>query len=1301
MLPGDVVQGRFRVEAEAGSGGLGVVYKCEDLKLGGSVALKVLDRAAARHRDRFLREAEVLASVIHPAVIRYIAHGVLEGGAPFLVMQWVTGEDLGQRLERQSVTLEESLAIGGRVAAALGAAHQKGIVHRDVKPANILLPNGDPRLAILIDFGIARAGPARMTVPGGVLGTPGYMAPEQARGDADVDERADVFSLGCVLFECVSGKAAFDGDSTMAILAKVILEPAPSLDIVHPGLPNGLGALVSRMLAKLRDDRPSNGMDVLRELEVAAGGVPRAPIAVGSSPRRLTTREQRIFSIIVARLGRAARPGDTLVDALDASEVRSLSKGSANDLTLDLPANVEAVRGAATGLGSRVEVLLDGSLIVLVEGEPSATDQAARAARCAIQMREVCDARTRIVVATGRGELAGQLPVGEVIDRTFRLLEHEETKGIRIDPLTASLVEGRFVVESDVASAFLVDERTDDSPRMLLGKKTSCVGREAEVGALIALFDECREERTPRIALMTGDAGIGKSRVRAELVSRLRERNSKLIVLAGGGDPARSGAPFGILRQALRRMMAVDDDEPIDAQGARIRASVAQFVEPEQAERCATMLAQIMGVSFPSANEELEPQSSVRGNHVLVGDAMRTAWQDLVQAMGRTAPVVVILDDLHWGDRPSLDFVLSAAKALPEVPLFVLASGRNEARATFAELLERTPMTQISLAPLSRRACEKLAREVLGEVDAALIDRLTTQSGGNAFLLEELLRAQKEGRGGSVPETVLAMAQSRIDALAPPVRRAARAASVLGDDASDEGLAALLGCDDRAAADLATQLVKAELMVRRTGNANAYEFKHGLFRDAAYASLTAEDRVLAHALAGDWLEKRPLANPVALAMHFENANEPKRASEPYLLASIRALEGNDLAGAIDRAERALECGAEAELRGRILCLLADVHRWRGEHVKCLERATQANKILRVGSREWVLAQVNAANSSVLLGDINPALATMSTLSLALEAGDRAPHVIEAAARVSGFLTVHRASSDALTKSLARFRKLVAITNDDGLVAIMQTTLAADALARGDVEESLDLTTDTAIRFARAGDARNACRTRLTAGYELLELGQFERAVDILREGIVAGERLGLMGMVAMGKHNLGPCLFETGDVEGGLRVEEEAIKMYAAQNDIRLEGGSRYYLATMLARLSRFDEAEKQLRLAISGLAGVASMRVVAEATLARVLLAQGKQKEGLVCARAASAPPEPKVRPEIPNAVRVALLEALMANGLRDEAKTVAASFVTDVFAHLERVRTPAYRESALKRVHDNARIIAIAEELGLEIPK
>ena len=730
-------------------------------------------------------------------------------------------------------------------------------------------------------------------------------------------------------------------------------------------------------------------------------------------------------------------------------------------------------------------------------------------------------------------------------------------------------------------------------------------------------------------------------------------------------------------------------------------ASVAQFVEPEQAERCATMLAQIMGVSFPSANEELEPQSSVRGNHVLVGDAMRTAWQDLVQAMGRTAPVVVILDDLHWGDRPSLDFVLSAAKALPEVPLFVLASGRNEARATFAELLERTPMTQISLAPLSRRACEKLAREVLGEVDAALIDRLTTQSGGNAFLLEELLRAQKEGRGGSVPETVLAMAQSRIDALAPPVRRAARAASVLGDDASDEGLAALLGCDDRAAADLATQLVKAELMVRRTGNANAYEFKHGLFRDAAYASLTAEDRVLAHALAGDWLEKRPLANPVALAMHFENANEPKRASEPYLLASIRALEGNDLAGAIDRAERALECGAEAELRGRILCLLADVHRWRGEHVKCLERATQANKILRVGSREWVLAQVNAANSSVLLGDINPALATMSTLSLALEAGDRAPHVIEAAARVSGFLTVHRASSDALTKSLARFRKLVAITNDDGLVAIMQTTLAADALARGDVEESLDLTTDTAIRFARAGDARNACRTRLTAGYELLELGQFERAVDILREGIVAGERLGLMGMVAMGKHNLGPCLFETGDVEGGLRVEEEAIKMYAAQNDIRLEGGSRYYLATMLARLSRFDEAEKQLRLAISGLAGVASMRVVAEATLARVLLAQGKQKEGLVCARAASAPPEPKVRPEIPNAVRVALLEALMANGLRDEAKTVAASFVTDVFAHLERVRTPAYRESALKRVHDNARIIAIAEELGLEIPK
>lgn len=1300
MQPGDVVDGRFRVQVEAGAGALGVVYRCDDLSSGGQVALKVLDRTAVRHKERFVREAELLASVVHPAVIRYIAHGLLDSGDPYLVMQWIDGEDLGQRLERTPLTLEESIAVAGRVSAALGAAHAKGIVHRDVKPGNILLPRGDPRLALLIDFGIARMGGTRMTLPGGVVGTPGYMAPEQARGDADVDARADVFSLGCVLFECLSGQAAFAGESAMAILAKVILEPAPSLDAARPGLPEGLGALVDRMLAKSREDRPANGSEVLRELEDAARGVVSRSVPPPAA-RSLTTREQRVLSIIVAKVGEAAKAGDTLVDSVSGSELRALAAGpppSAHEGTLSTPASLEAVKRAASGLGSSIEVLLDGSLVMLVVGDHSATDQATRAARCALAIREVCEPGTRIVLATGRGEMAGQLPVGAVIDRAFELLDGPKAKGVRLDELTAQLAEGRFRIDRDDSGPVLLSDKTDDAPRLLLGKRTPCVGREGEVASFLALFEECCEERTPRIALMTGDAGIGKSRVRAEFVARVRERSPDTVILSGAGDPGRSGAAFGVLRHALRRYMQIDAADPVTAQRAKVLARVAACVEPEETHRIASLLAHVMGFSYEAEDEE--PSSSARGNHVLMGDAMREAWQVFAAALAKSAPVVIILEDLHWGDRPSLDFVLGSAKALRDSRLFVLATARGEAKTAFADLFERQPMTQVALAPLTRRACERLAKDVLGEAPAALVDRLVAQSGGNAFLLEELLRARKEGRSEGVPESVLAMAQTRIDALPPLLRRAARAASVLGDDACDEGLTALLGSEETMAGDLAAELVRAEILVPRGSGSASYDFRHALVRDAAYATLTEEDRVLAHSLAARWLEKRPLANPVTIAKHFLAAAEPERAAGPWAVAATQALEGNDLAAALEYGERALECGASGELRGRIACLLAEVHRWRGEHPKSRARAEEAIKLLKVGSRDWVVAQVYLAGASLFLGDTAPALSIAATLSLAIEAGDRAGHVIEGASRVAGFLVIRHLSSEALTKLFSRFRKLIPTTNDDRTVALMQVALSAEATTRGEVEESLDLNTDAAVRFARAGDARNACQARLVAGWGLLELGQYERATDILKECIALGDKLGLSGIVAIGKHNLGPCLFEIGDVEAAVRMESEAVAFYSAQGELRLDGGSRYYLARMLTRLGRLDQAEVELRKAIERLASIPATRVLAEAALARLLVLRGRTDDALKLARVAVHPPEEGVEAESPNAVRLALIEALLANGFRDEARTVVTEAIADVFAHIERVRTPAYRKSALERVFDNARILSVARELGVGVP-
>ena len=297
-MSGEVVAERFEVERLAGQGGMGTVYRALDRTTKGSVALKIVEGAHAN--ARFAREAQVLAVLDHPSIVRYVAHGPLPQGRMYLAMEWLEGLPLDARLDDGApFSLVEALAIGRTLAGALGAAHALGVVHRDVKPSNVLLRGGEASRAVLLDFGIARASKATvaMTKTGAVIGTPAYMAPEQARGDKGVDARADVFSLGCVLFECLCGRPAFVGEHVVAVLAKILLEPAPRLSSLRPDLPRALDDLVARMLAKDPGDRPANGDAVARALEVldvasTSRGepslVPRS-VAIGSTERRFAT----------------------------------------------------------------------------------------------------------------------------------------------------------------------------------------------------------------------------------------------------------------------------------------------------------------------------------------------------------------------------------------------------------------------------------------------------------------------------------------------------------------------------------------------------------------------------------------------------------------------------------------------------------------------------------------------------------------------------------------------------------------------------------------------------------------------------------------------------------------------------------------------------------------------------------------------------------------------------------------------------------------------------------------------------
>src|SRR4030095_6970128 len=203
-----------------------------------------------------------------------------DDGSLYLAMEWLDGLTLAERLDEGSMELEEVVALGISAAEALDVAHRAGVVHRDVKPGNFMLVGGDRDAVKLSDFGGARSEQGRhaITQSGDAVGTPGFMAPEQARGDDDIDGRADVFALGCLLFQCLAGRPVFVGGDVLAVLAKLVLEEAPRLRSFRPDVPSALDALIARMLDKSRDERPASAAEVLSMLaQIAELGEPPPP----------------------------------------------------------------------------------------------------------------------------------------------------------------------------------------------------------------------------------------------------------------------------------------------------------------------------------------------------------------------------------------------------------------------------------------------------------------------------------------------------------------------------------------------------------------------------------------------------------------------------------------------------------------------------------------------------------------------------------------------------------------------------------------------------------------------------------------------------------------------------------------------------------------------------------------------------------------------------------------------------------------------------------------------------------------
>jgi tetratricopeptide (TPR) repeat protein len=877
------------------------------------------------------------------------------------------------------------------------------------------------------------------------------------------------------------------------------------------------------------------------------------------------------------------------------------------------------------------------------------------------------------------------MPLGPVIEKAARMLRELRPQlgggsaPIHLDDVTAALLPSRFRVRPGSSGAELEEERTTDVARTLLGRATPFVGRDPEMATLLGVLAQVEGESVARAVVVTGGPGLGKSRLREELVAKLRARDEPPDVWMAAAEPLGSGAPLGLLARGLRGALGLVEE----ADRERLLRRIARLVPEEKAPRVATFVGELLGMKGDAADVQL---AAARREPALMAEQIQRAFVDLLDAACARGPVVLVLEDAHWADAPTMKLVETALRELAERPLLVAVFARPELEDAFPGLFSELSALRLTLGPLTTRACERLAREVLGSAEPEALKRAVQQAAGHPFFLEELLRALASGVVGTMPESLLAIVQARLETHDEEARRVMRAASVFGVVFWRAGVAAIAGGGREAEVQRRIdELTVREVFVRRA-ESRLHEqlelaFRHALVRDAAYAMLTDSDRALAHRLAGEWLEAAGETNQALLADHFELGGEKVKAIASWRAAAAYALDADDLAGALRFAERGLALGPAGEELGRLHLVHAEALRFRGDLARACDEGNAALVRLEAGSRDWLRALGVTLVASVTTGKLAEALEL--TEALATEGGERSDAFFMTAARAVSFLL-----GAGQREPAERLFALLPADADEPLLsarihvarAMQAHVLRADTLTLG-AEMAL-----AAAAFDRAGDEKSACSARSNAGFARASLGRTEEAEKLLRDALAGAKQRGAANVAAWAAHMLGLVV----DVEEAIALEKEALAAAKQQGDKRLLASAGVAHARLLLGIRSHARAEEAARRALEAAGGTPSLRASALAVLADVLVAKGEHEQALrVADEAAVLLAEGAALEDAEPWVRAAHAEALHANGRAEDAARAIGDAKARLDDQVSRLPTDEDRVRFRERVPIHARIL------------
>ncbi len=1003
-LPPGTMLGPYRILEKLGEGGMGAVYLARDARLGRRVALKFLPAHFARDEERvrrFVQEARAASALNHPNIITVHEIGEAEG-RHFIATEFVEGRTLREYISAGPLPVEQALEVCAQVAGALAKAHQGGLIHRDIKPENVMV-DADGHVKV-VDFGIAKqfAPPPRVdtdatggrrvsTEPGLVLGTSNYMSPEQVRG-LHLDERTDVWSLGVVLHEMLSGFVPFDAPTYGDLVVSILQDDAPPLARagVPPEVLEELERIVRKALTKRRDDRYPSAREMQQDLrrlhrrleftsagvgaeattqETGTDGPPEAPFqptpqqrttVLTATPQHTASEQRKQITVLFADFAGF----EELSEGADAEEVREV-----------LDALWRRVDACVAQYGGAVERHVGETVVALWGASEAHEDDPERAVHAALAIEEAArefssaELRTlttelpeagqewpmRVGISTGfvllgtSGTTGEFTATGEAVNLASRIQRSAHEGGVLVSHETYRHVRGVFDVQAPESLKIKGRAEPVEVYRVLRAKprafrvrtrgvegiETRMIGRKGELRGLTDALETVFEDGELHAVTVVGDAGLGKSRLLYEFSNRVELLPDTWYIFNGRAGEAMQGLPYSLVRDLFSFRFEIQDSDPPNVAREKLEHGIFALSGGAGGEEEATMRAhfigQLIGFDFTESRHLSGILDDVRQIH---DRAFRYAAQFFAEA-ARRLPLILFLDDIHWADDGSLDFIDYLARHCADAPVLVLCLARPtllERRPAWGEGVERH--TRVMLQPLSKKESRQLVEEILRQaqtVPPSLRELVVTGAEGNPFYVEELIKmlidqkvivpgAEVWGVDTSrlgevkVPPTLTGVLQARLDNLTTGEKTVMQRASVVGrifwDDAVEYlGAGPTLASEretvvrggaagEEGIGDILESLRRKELIYRRESSvyagAGEYTFKHALLRDVTYESVLRKERRVYHRRAADWLARtggeRVGEYAGVIAEHYERAQVFDAAAEWYGRAGRQARE---------------------------------------------------------------------------------------------------------------------------------------------------------------------------------------------------------------------------------------------------------------------------------------------------------------------------------------------------------------------------------------------------------------------------